>query len=796
MSVKSMSEYTRYAKYAQYNGIHKRRDNWVEQIDKMFDMHETKFGSLLDPIREDINFAKKMVLEKYLLGSQRALQFSGKPILSKEAKIYNCTASYADRENFFREAMFLLLCGCGVGFSVQKHHIAKLPNVIKRDKGKKVFVVPDSIEGWSDALGVLLNSYFDTDSKQYIYDLGISLNSFSGYEVEFDYSVIRPAGSKLSWGGKAPGSKGLEKSLSKIKDLLDNAVLNSSQLRPIDVYDIVMHASDAVLAGGVRRSATICLFSPEDELMRTAKTGDWFIQNPQRGRSNNSALLIRDKVTKEEFNELMTSVKEFGEPGFVFADNTEFLVNPCCEIGLYAYNKDGMSGWQMCNLCEINMKACDTAEKFLNACRAAAIIGTLQAAYTKIDYLGEVTQEILEREALLGISMTGMMDNPHIAFDKDLQNKGAALILEVNEKIAKHLNINVCSRATCIKPAGTTSIILESASGIHPHHAKRYFRRIQANNLEFPAQHFKEKNPMAVENSVWSSNDTDLVITFLCEVPDNAYTKNNVTAINLLEYVKLTQENWVTTGTRVERCVQPWLKHNVSNTINVLPNEWDIVENYIFNNRDKFTGISLLSSDGDKDYPQAPFTTIHTPQEIVEKYGDASLMASGLIVDGLHAFNNNLWKACDSVLGIGEDVESIAKIFPLKPVVDIISIKNTVQSVDSVEIKDAINTLIVAYEQEVDNHQNLLKKVDWLRRARQFANRYFNGELKTMTYCLKDVHNWKLWCDLQREYVDIDWSSVTEGEYNVDMSTVGGEACAGGSCEIGDLGQAIKEKNK
>lgn len=762
MSIKAMAEYTRYAKYAQYNKKEKRRDDWNEQVEKMFAMHQSKFGDLLIPIQEDFNFAKKKVLDKVILGSQRALQFGGNPILSKEAKIYNCTASYADRISFFKEAMYLLLCGCGVGFSVQKEHVQKLPRLTKRNKGIKKFTIPDSIEGWSDALNILLLSYVYDNNNPYIFDLKKEIDSYSGYQVIFDYSQIREQGASLSWGGKAPGPEGLKKALEKITNLLDKTVSERSKLKSIEVYDIMMHASNAVLAGGVRRSATICLFSPDDEEMAKAKTGDWFITNPQRGRSNNSALLLRDKVTPEMFHNLMQSVKQFGEPGFVFADSIEFLVNPCCEIGLYAYDMDGKSGWQMCNLCEINIKKCKTEKEFLEACSAAAILGTIQSAYTNIDYLEDTTKRILQRESLLGISMTGMMDNPEIAFNPELQRKGAKLILEVNERIAKALGINPCARSTCVKPAGTTSIILETASGIHPHHAKRYFRKIQANKLEFPAQLFQEKNRLAVEKSVWSTNDTDLVLTFLCEVPETAYTKNKVSALKLLNYVKLTQENWVSFGTRVDRCTQPWLKHNVSNTINVLDTEWQEVENFIYINRHNFAGISLLPNDGDKDYPQAPFTTVYTPNEIVEEYGNGSLMASGLIVDGLAAFNNNLWAACDSALGIGE---TLVEVLP----------------------EEESNKILCNI---------YFRKNNWIRKAKQFAERYFNNDIRKMTYCLKDVHNWKLWCDLKREYVEIDWSLVSEGNYELDISTIGGEACSGGSCEIGELGRLIKEKRQ
>jgi intein/homing endonuclease len=1384
-------------------------------------------------------------------------------VLSSGIPTGNCIASYCDRIRFFQECFWLLLCGCGTGFSVQKHHIDKIPDFSEswisknpEEKEKKVFVIPDSIEGWADSLGVLMSGFLG----------GGDFPEYEGYWVEFDYSLIRPEGAILnSSSGKAPGSKPLKNAIEKIRNLILNCLKNGqSRIRPIDAYDIVMHASDAVLSGGVRRSATICLFSHDDKEMATAKTGNWFIDNPQRGRSNNSAILIRNETTKEQFNDLMNYVKEFGEPGFVWADSTELVVNPCLtkeslistkkglktveslinkkfiacvdgqffestekgfwktgeksvmclefesgrilrctenhqimttsgwkqaheitsedsviinnhrslnhtintnsadyakgyclgsfigdsnvykineemewlglgkheqrqyslnllektgrsnscnkandenasvyaclksknlfdfeesldctveekqltekiiegswsylsgllagyfdtngtievnhnkefslrinsknqnslrllqivlnsfgvfskiykdrhqddfielsnskggkeecffkptyelciscdnivrfsecvflknvdklkkiekivsdykqtpnrtqfidrvvkktneriedvydctvpnisafdangvyvhncvEIGLYPVDEEtGETGWEACNLCEINGKKCSTKEDFAIACKAAAIIGTCQAGYSDLTYLGLTSKKILEREALLGVSITGMMDNPEILLNPEIQREMAKLILDVNEEIAKKIGINPTARANCIKPAGcqrpdtlivsengilqlgeigdiegeqwqehdlkvfngekhtksnkfyvngfhkskkikmrsglelestynhkykvlrndnlewvradeikngdiipyvvgdyykssnegylksitdlhtgsnwvkspfsfdvdlcwflglytgsginykdgvkinvnknnleylqrtqkiifdqfglssnivkddkdenkiileineldfvcwlelnyliksnskntnipkvirtlkpellksfidgywcanghlnpindtrnwvvtsknisqqivtilralgqdcyvkeipdgdsskdvkyliqekkgrkgnydnssfyneyklldkcglnsytpdlvvsvedsfcltldievpedhaylansyvshnTTSCILGTASGIHPHHAMRYIRRSQGNYLEPPLQHFKKINPIAVEKSVWSANGTDEVVAFCVEVPRGAKTKNDIDALILLELVKLTQENWVMAGTRKERCTQPWLTHNVSNTITVRDDEWDSVTNYIYDNRNYFCGISLLPISGDKDYPQAPFTAIYTPQEITKMYGDGSLMASGLIVDGLSAFNNNLWSACDAVLGRG---------MPLNKPDD---------SADEKTIK----------EWEL--------KVDWIRRANQFSERYFNGNVKEMTYCLKDVANWKYWCDLKREYKDIDFSTMIEEE---DKTKTQQEwACSGGQCSI------------
>lgn len=769
MSIHALQEYTRFSKYARYIPEENRRETWEEQVNRVFEMHERMFGEKIGELQEDFDFAKKMVMQKRILGSQRALQFGGDPILSKNARLYNCTVSYCDRPRYFQECMYLLLCGCGVGFSVQPHHVAKLPKIKERTKGKKNFVIPDSIEGWSNAIGALMSSYFVGD---------VPYPDYKGYEVNFDYSMIRPAGAPISSGSKAPGPDGLRVAIGKIEKLLNKAIRFSDTLRPIDAYDIVMHSSDAVLSGGVRRSATICIFDPEDEEMRTAKTGAWRRDNPQRGRSNNSAILLREETSKELFSKLMDSVKEFGEPGFIWSDNKEALYNPCVEIGMQAYDKDGNSGWQFCNLCEMNMKKATTEEKFLESCQAAAVLGTLQAAYASFPYLGEVTNNIVTKEALLGVSMTGMADSPDIAFNAAIQRKGAKLILEVNERIAAIIGINKCARATCVKPAGTTSCILGTASGIHPHHARRYFRRVQANNLESPLKYFESKNPSAVESSVWSSNNTDKVITFLCEVPDGAKTKNDVDAITLLESVKLTQQNWIESGTRTDVGAPEWLRHNVSNTINVKPDEWDTIEKYIYRNRRWFAGISILPMSGDKDYPQAPFTAVYTPIELVREYGDASVLASGLIVAANDAFNGNLWSACDCILGIGE----ILNVEKLRDKIAEDLKTNGVKWKEEGLSPESPDKLLRSWLQ--CNVKNYYDKRKLRTRANKFAERYFEGDVKQMTYCLKDVQNWKTWCDLKREYVDIDWSEYYEEEFTSKDFGGAGEACAGGTCDL------------
>lgn len=1144
--LKAMSDYVFTSRYARYSKELKRRLTWKEVSKIVRDMHLEKYPQ----IEEEINWAFDLVDDKVTLGSQRALQFGGIPIKKKEERIYNCSASYCDRPRFFQEAMFLLLCGCGVGFSVQKHHVAKLPKIQKRSNKEKVFIIPDNIEGWSDAIGVLLSSYFIERQE---------FPEFFNKKVIFDYSQIRPEGSPLSSGvGKAPGPNGLKASLEKIERLLDSLVSDNNvvTLRPINTYDVICHCSDSVLSGGVRRSSCITLFSPDDEEMMNSKTGDWRITNPQRGRSNNSVLLIRDKVDKKYFKDIIEKVKQFGEPGFIFADDTESLVNPCItkdlwintkegykqvkdligksfvaivngneylcengffetgikdvykiktnmgyelkstnnhklvkiennkenwtelkninlndyvsisnhlnfsyekneeeellgwligelvgdgtfsgdkiaaldfwgetslymanysrkviakylnvrkdflenvdenaierekirvscralaklakkygiyrtnktltddieksspsfqigfirglfdadgsvmgnhkkgisirlnqsnknllervqrillrfgimskvdynrreegyrllpdnkgynnykeyfckknyeliisrenikkyndvinfidpikkekllkllnsykrkmykqkyedflvskeyigkekvydctinnihefcangfrvhncgEVSMFAYetfddknggilrNKNGYpiigrSGWAFCNLTEINGKRIKTEEDFEKAVIASSIIGTCQAGYTKFPYLGEVTEGIVRRESLLGCSITGIMDNPDIILNPDIQKRMAEKIKEVNKEIASKIGINPAARVTVVKPAGTTSLILGSASGIHPHHAKRYFRRIQGNKNETPLQFFKMWNPIAVEESQWSVNKTDEIITFCIEVPKGAKVKNQISALEMLEYVKTTQQNWIKYGTNEELCVLQGMKHNVSNTIHVKDNEWEDVADYIYKNREFFTGVSLVSIHGDKDYVQAPNCAVYTASEILHEYGDGSLLASGLIVDGLKVFNDDLWAACDCVLDIGE------ALFP-KDVQRLIS-SSPEEKKRWEEIGITVDTKYALIEGWLkDNVKDIKLKRDWIRRANQFARRYFDGDIKKMTYCLKDVRNMKLWLDLNREYNEVDYTQLIEDRDDTKIQET--IACGGGSCEI------------
>jgi ribonucleoside-diphosphate reductase alpha chain len=636
-----MSDYIVMAKYARYRPELGRREVFAEGVERVRDMHLQYFaaklaravpaelpagvaelagpkaellartlgGQRLDAI---IREAFEQVAAKKVLPSMRSMQFGGEAILRNHSRMFNCSFANVDRLEFFREYFFLLLSGCGVGFSVQKHHVALLPPLPKRapDHDLPVWHYPiaDTIEGWADALHALFVSFLE------------------GKKIEFAYAAIRSRGVPLKTsGGKAPGHLPLKKALLHVEGILEQA--GGRALRPIEVYDINMFIAKAVLAGGIRRSATICLFSPDDEEMMNAKTGKWFEQNPQRSASNNSAVVSRRDTNAEVFRKLFRAQKEFGEPGFYFCDLPDAGCNPCAEISLlpvvdwelspdeldtlYKHGYTGdlpgttrLAGFQHCNLTTINGQAATTEAAFHKACIAAAVIGTLQAAYTDMPYLGPVTRLLNEHDALLGVSICGFMDNPAILFDQEILTHGAKLCRATNRLVAALLGIRPAAKITTCKPEGTASLILNAASGIHPHHSRRYFRRVQANRKEPVYAFFKGVNAQMTETSVYNP-DTDDVITFPVEAPKKAILRKDLTATQFLELVKLVQLCWVIPGGDPQSR-SPELHHNVSNTCTVRPEEWDEVAEFIWANRRFFTGISLLQDAGDKAYAQAP----------------------------------------------------------------------------------------------------------------------------------------------------------------------------------------------
>lgn len=1046
-----------YEAYARYNDELERYETWDEAVDRVMTTHRTfykdKMTPKLDALLEE---ASEMYKSKAVLGAQRVLQFGGDQLLANHARLYNCSSTYLDRPRAFAESFWMLLSGAGVGFSVQTHHIAKLPEIQERKKMPKTFVVDDSIEGWADALDVLLSSFFVG---------GGSRPEYEGRRVYFDLSNIRPKGAFISGGFKAPGPEPLRLALDKIEYLIQGLILSgSSRLNPIHAYDIMMYVADAVLSGGVRRAATICLFSFDDMDMMNAKTGNWFVQNPQRGRSNNSVVLIRNETTQEMFNFVMERTKQYGEPGFAFFDSTEFAVNPCftgdtvvavadgrnavtikelaesnqeflvysgkrtnayqvrtgwkpeiqkatafptgykevvevvlsngdrfkctpnhqlalfggdyieakdsvgsqladfftentkyrkinsqtsgysnqyrmiweyhngvkldgmeidhidptrgdflnnlqllsrdehlsktsmerlgeknpihrvkdyekfvhnsssraimegngrykglsnedlidlgrkiisegrkltheelikedervpkkfsknrfdgsfpkfrrvCEgsetyeveykekissinekletnvfvvsvtpqekmelvydltvennhnfyiltsgddnyensRGILVHNcfevgmmpidiETGETGFQGCNLTEINGAKTTSKELFFKACRAASILGTIQAGYTNFKYLTEASKRIFEREALLGVSLTGWMNSPDVLFDEEVLREGARIVKDTNKEVASIIGINPAARTTVVKPSGTASILLSTASGIHPEHSPRYLRFVQMNKEQEVAQLIREHNPYMVEESLWSATKSDYSIAFPIISPPNSLYKEDLRGINLLEKVKLVQQTWIEEGTNVELCVHPLLRHNVSNTVTVPDNGWDEVSEYIFENKEYFAGISFLSDGGDKDFVQAPFTSVLDANEIIELYGTGGIFGAGLVVDALRAFPN-LWTA--------------------------------ISSAKSPDDQD---------KEASDNG------AEWIRKFNKFAKNYFDGDIKKAEYCLKDLYLCHKWEKIQQNYKSIDFiGSLTEKRYT-DVDTLGAAACSGGACEI------------
>lgn len=653
-----MANFTFAAKYAKYDEKKGRREIWEETVSRLEKMHLKKFNWLPEEDKKEISWAFDRVREKLVAPSMRSLQFGGKAIEAKNLRIYNCSVMHVNSLRSFAEALYLLLCGCGVGFGLSSRHMNKLPDLVsaKHKTGTIItYVVQDDIEGWADSVEALLMCYFKN-------------TPYTGRKIVFDYSKIRAEGTPLkTGGGKAPGYKGLKRTHEKIKALLDFIIEDKKQrrLKTINAYDILMHCADAVLSGGIRRSACSVIFELSDKDMMEAKGNfkvqkikrfvkdedsglyhgkvkidsieydisdmnqwdydtlkkdaliSWFYVQPQRARSNNSVLLYRNSVEFEQFKEIVKKTRECGEPGFVFADEQtkDVLFNPCFEISFIPIDADGHSGVQVCNLTTQNGGKITSKEIFKTATKAATIIGTLQAAYTDFEYLSNTSKEITEKEALLGVSITGMMDNPAILLNPDNQREMAEYSKKVNEEWAKKLGISPCARTTCIKPEGTSSIILETASGIHPAHAKKYIRRIQCNKMDPVYKFIKANNPHACEESVWSANKTDDVVSFPITSNPDAMVKSDLTAIKHLEIIKSTQQNWVIPGTRD---ISKGINNNVSCTVIVGDNEWEDVQKYIYDNKEYFTAVALIPNTGDKLYKQAPNEAVTTQEDEVK----------------------------------------------------------------------------------------------------------------------------------------------------------------------------------
>lgn len=570
-SAKILSDVVVHMKYAKYRDDLNRRESWEDLVTRNMEMHIKKFPNLEDEIRE----VYKLVYAKKVLPSMRSLQFGGKPIEINPSRIFNCSYLPLDHPYAFSEIMFLLLSGCGVGFSVQKHHIEKLPEIKIPKKGKR-FLIGDSIEGWADAIKALIDAYLKGKSKP-----------------KFDFSDIRAKGMPLiTSGGKAPGPSSLKECLIKIENILSEKTPGDN-LTSLECHDIVCHIADCVLAGGIRRAALISLFDFDDTDMISCKYGSWWELHPQRGRANNSAIALKSKIKEDDFRKFFKMVENSrsGEPGIVFSNDKDWGVNPCCEISLRPY--------QFCNLTEINGSVIKTQEEFNALARAASFIGTLQASYTDFHYLRDVWKKTTERDALVGTGITGIANKDLLSLDF---REAAEEVKNENERVANIIGIKKAARTTCVKPSGTSSSVLGTSSGIHAWHDPYYIRRIRVGKNEAIYHYLNENHPELVEDEYFRPTE-QAVIQIPIKAPEGSIFRDE-SIEEFLERVKKVNLEWVQTGHR-----NGMNYNNVSATVSVKDDEWERLTDWMWDNRDSFTGLSVLPYDGGT-YIQAPFETI------------------------------------------------------------------------------------------------------------------------------------------------------------------------------------------
>ena len=753
---KFLSDLKLYSDFMEWRETDERYETWEEAAKSVFDTHRGFYADKLYELAPYLDEAEKAYADKWFLASQRSLQFRGEGLYKHQAKIYNCSVIYGDKVSFLGNAFYLLLCGCGVGVNMMIPFVKRLSKIQSRNKGTISYVIEDSIEGWAKAAHALISSYCVNPVKGY--------EQYQGYKIKFDYSDIREKGASISGKFKAPGHEGIKQSFEKIEDLLDNYVDDvPKEFKSLLAYDTFMHLADAVLSGGVRRAACSIICSPDDMDLIYAKTGNWREVNKQRERSNNSVGLIRGRFSKEEFQKFLELNKGVSDIGFVFMNHIFENMNPCFEIGFTgivfdwsnpeivnrvlesddSLLEDGTirTAVQFCNLNEINAGILKNEKDFFYACEQAAVTGTLQAGYTKFKHLEEVLEDTIaltEHEALLGISITGWTNSPFL-FNAELLQKGAQVVKDTNKKIAAIIGINPAARTTTVKPSGNASVILGCASGIHPEHSKTYFRVMQLNKQTDTAKWLEKNMEFLIEESVYSRTKSDYAVFVPIVNPEGTMYKNELMGIKHLELIKLVKENWVDAGKTQETCIIPTTSHNVSNT--VIIDNYDEITDYIFEHQHTFTAVSFLDQFGDKDYNQSPNTSVLDFEEINAKYGEGALLASGLIVDGLHAFDSNLWDACTAAMN-----------------------------------KEVVLT---------GDRYKVFEKKEWVKRAKKFARNYFKGDMEKMTYCLKDVHLFHKWKTINREFKDVDFTKILTKPTFKDINEFAAAACSGpNGCEV------------
>lgn len=761
-----ISDYIFYSKYSRVkeDGT---KESWKESISRVMQMHWSFFENKITEEKREaflkvFNTAWSAYENRLILGSQRALQYGGEQLLKNHLRLYNCTSSYLNRVAFFEECMESLLSGEGTGYSVQKVHTEQLPVMKGVDSSKKVvFEIPDSIEGWARSVGMLIEHYY--------YNLPV---------VEFDYSQIRPEGSFISGGFKAPGPEPLKVCHSKIKAILDK--VNNRKLRPFELHYITCIIADAVISGGIRRSAMIALFDIDDIEMLSCKTGNWFQMYPELCRCNNSVVIFED-TPKEEYLKIMKYVKEYGEPGIIFLSDPDQMLNPCAEVSMIPKyeNEDGSIeyGWGYCNLCEINGARIKTEEEFYKACEAAAILGTFQAAYTDFPVLTNASKKIAERDALIGVGITGMADNPTILFNETIQRNGAEIVKKTNQLVADIIGINPAARTTVIKPSGNASQLLGCGSGIHAYHFRKYIRNIQANNNEQALQEIQKVHPEIISKSFWNPKN-ESVISFPVELDENTMVRVDFSTIDFLKRIYSTKMNWIENGTNWDHPStkkNPKIRMNVSCTVSVKDDEWEKVADWIWDHRKGFCGLSFLPESGDLDYPQAPYTSYLNEKELAETYGQGAILSSGLIVDGLQVFGD-IWTACNAAQGRANNLLVFSDEYLLAFIKKHLENGKLLVNIDGIHISD-VNTISSYLQHKVDMRK------DWVRRFKKFAINYFNGNEQLCANCLKHVNIFHTWQKIKNKE-SIEWQSIRWEHEIRDAGSDVATACMGGKCSI------------
>lgn len=672
--------------------------------------------------------------------------------------------SIADNNNYFiGEGSFYNLHNCGTGYSVQRHHTEMLPPMrgLDRSAPKMKYTIPDSIEGWSHSVGLLVKHYYNHLP-----------------EVEFDYSEIRDKGAFISGGFKAPGSEPLKECHTKIASILNK--IKDRKLTPFELHYITCIIANAVISGGIRRSAMIAIFDIDDIEMLNCKTGDWFQSYPELCRCNNSAA-IYPETQKEEYLKIFQQIQQFGEPGIAFTKSKHFLWNPCFEIGMFPQIKNRLGiteyGWSTCNLTEINGAKIKTEQDFYKACRTASILGTFQAAYTDFPVLSEASKKIGERDALIGVGITGMADNPDILFDEEIQRYGAQIVKDTNDEVASILGINTAARTTAVKPSGNSSQLLGSASGVHFYHFRKYIRNIQAADTEQALREIVKTNPQIAKASFWNPQH-EQILSFPIELPDNAMVRGDASTLDFLKRIYSTKMHWIEEGTNWNHPStkeNPSLRHNVSCTVSVKDNEWREVADWIWENREGFCGLSFLPETGDLDYPQAPYSSYLDEKELSETYGPGAILSSGLIVDGLNVFND-IWTACNAANGRADNLLKYTDDYLLSYIKKHLKEGKLLVDIDGLYVSD-LNAISSHLKHKVD------LRVDWVRRFKKFAKQYFNGDEIKCANCLKHVnifHQWQRLTNINAPvWEDVEW----EQEFK-EVSEQVGTSCAGGACLV------------